>query len=159
MSFRKHINGVKRRHLLLLIYLAAIRDETDNRHTAAGCWLFMTARQYIRTVDAHKPFPVSAQRERFPPGHPPEKQKPPKTEEALDCFQQGLPCKKRHRPTLPPVTAIPSALAGLTALFGMGRGRHRRYRHLKIFYGMRQLDDGIQAPPAGKIPIRQHAPY
>ena len=55
------------------------------------------------------------------------------TKEALDCFQQGLPCKKRHRPTLPPVTAIPSALAGLTALFGMGRGRHRRYRHLKIF--------------------------
>ena len=41
--------------------------------------------------------------------------------------------KKRHRPTLPPVTAIPSALAGLTALFGMGRGRHRRYRHLKYF--------------------------
>jgi hypothetical protein len=38
-----------------------------------------------------------------------------------------------HRPTLPRFTAVPSALAGLTSLFGMGRGRHRRYRHLKIF--------------------------
>lgn len=139
---------------------------------------FYAVWQFIRTVDGHKPFPVSAQRERFPPGHPPEKQKPPKTEEALwyacevrwgavppktkealDCFQQGLPCKKRHRPTLPPVTAIPSALAGLTALFGMGRGRHRRYRHLKIFYSTAYPDMDIQAPPAGKIPIRQHAPY
>src|SRR5690606_39770703 len=41
-------------------------------------------------------------------------------------FLKGLSCKIRHRPTLPPVTAIPSALAGLTSLFGMGRGRHRR---------------------------------
>ena len=40
--------------------------------------------------------------------------------------------KVRHRPTLPRVTAVPSALAGLTALFGMGRGGHRRYRHLNI---------------------------
>ena len=38
-----------------------------------------------------------------------------------------------HRPTLPRFTAIPSALAGLTSLFGMGRGRHRRYRHLNVF--------------------------
>ena len=37
-----------------------------------------------------------------------------------------------HRPTLPPVTAVPLALAGLTSLFGMGRGGHRRYRHLNI---------------------------
>src|SRR5690606_41518829 len=41
--------------------------------------------------------------------------------------------KRRRRPTRPPVTAIPSARAGLTALFGMGRGEHRRYRHPKIF--------------------------
>ena len=41
--------------------------------------------------------------------------------------------KVRHRPTLPPFTAVPSALAGLTSLFGMGRGGHRRYRHLDIF--------------------------
>ena len=39
----------------------------------------------------------------------------------------------RRRPTLPRVTAVPSALAGLTSLFGMGRGGHRRYRHLNIF--------------------------
>jgi len=38
-----------------------------------------------------------------------------------------------HRPTLPRFTAVPSALAGLTSLFGMGRGRHRRYRHLNFF--------------------------
>jgi hypothetical protein len=38
-----------------------------------------------------------------------------------------------HRPTLPRFTAVPSAQAGLTSLFGMGRGGHRRYRHLKIF--------------------------
>ena len=38
-----------------------------------------------------------------------------------------------HRPTLPHFTAVPSALAGLTSLFGMGRGGHRRYRHLNIF--------------------------
>ena len=49
------------------------------------------------------------------------------------CFAQRGPYKIRHRPTLTPVTAIPSALAGLTALFGMGRGGHRRYRHLNTF--------------------------
>ena len=38
-----------------------------------------------------------------------------------------------RRPTLPHVTAVPSALAGLTSLFGLGRGGHRRYRHLNIF--------------------------
>ena len=38
-----------------------------------------------------------------------------------------------HRPTLPHFTAVPSALAGLTSLFGMGRGGHRRYRHLNFF--------------------------
>src|SRR3546814_12194226 len=40
----------------------------------------------------------------------------------------------RHRPTLPRVTAVPSALAGLTSLFGMGRGGHRRCRHLNAFH-------------------------
>ena len=37
-----------------------------------------------------------------------------------------------HRLTLPRVTAVPSALVGLTSLFGMGRGGHHRYRHLNI---------------------------
>ena len=46
-------------------------------------------------------------------------------------MRQGS-CKIGRRPTLPPVTAVPSALAGLTSLFGMGRGGHRRYRHLNI---------------------------
>ena len=45
----------------------------------------------------------------------------------------GLSIKIWHRPTLPHFTAVPSALAGLTSLFGMGRGGHRRYRHLNIF--------------------------
>ena len=47
-------------------------------------------------------------------------------------FVTGL-FKIWRRPTLPHVTAVPSALAGLTSLFGMGRGGHRRYRHLNIF--------------------------
>ena len=50
----------------------------------------------------------------------------------------GLPLRFRHRPTLPHVTAVPSALAGLTSLFGMGRGGHRRYRHLNILNVVRK---------------------
>ena len=61
-----------------------------------------------------------------------------KTESPLSV-DSGLPYKIRHRPTLPPVTAIPSALAGLTSLFGMGRGGHRRYRHLNTFLYMTLL--------------------
>ena len=34
-----------------------------------------------------------------------------------------------RRPTLPRVTAVPSAQAGLTSLFGMGRGEPRCYNH------------------------------
>ena len=48
-------------------------------------------------------------------------------------FRSEASFKIWHRPTLPHVTAVPSALAGLTSLFGMGRGGHRRYRHLNIF--------------------------
>jgi hypothetical protein len=33
--------------------------------------------------------------------------------------------------TLPRVTAVPSALRGLTSLFGMGRGEHPHYNHHK----------------------------
>ena len=39
--------------------------------------------------------------------------------------------KDRQRLTLPGVILVPSALAGLTALFGMGRGDPRRSSHLK----------------------------
>ena len=50
------------------------------------------------------------------------------------CFIVVLQTYKSwHRPTLPRFTAVPSALAGLTSLFGMGRGGHRRYRHLNVF--------------------------
>src|SRR5690606_41380207 len=55
-----------------------------------------------------------------------------------------------RRPTLPPVRAVPSALAGLSALFGRGRGRHRRYRHLNIVTGcilyIRNLPIGSMHP-------------
>jgi hypothetical protein len=34
---------------------------------------------------------------------------------------------------LHPLGALPLALPGLTALFGMGRGDPRRYRHHKLF--------------------------
>ena len=43
-----------------------------------------------------------------------------------------LVIKDRQRLTLPGFTLVPSALTGLTALFGMGRGDPRRYSHLKI---------------------------
>ena len=45
-------------------------------------------------------------------------------------LESGL--KERRRLTLPPV-AVPSALTGLTSLFGMGRGETYRYNHLKLF--------------------------
>ena len=35
-------------------------------------------------------------------------------------------------PTLPHCCAVPSAMAGLTSLFGMGRGEHRRQYHHNI---------------------------
>ena len=41
-------------------------------------------------------------------------------------FSTGYFGKIWHRPTLPRVTAVPSALVGLTSLFGMGRGGHHR---------------------------------
>ena len=53
--------------------------------------------------------------------------------ETLHFLDEGFNFKIGHRPTLPHFTAVPSALAGLTSLFGMGRGGHRRYRHLKAF--------------------------
>src|SRR5690606_2594529 len=58
-----------------------------------------------------------------------------KTESPLSV-DSGPLYKIRHRPTLPPVTEIPSALAGLTSLFGMGRGGNRRYRQLNTFLYM-----------------------
>ena len=44
-----------------------------------------------------------------------------------------LQIKDRQRLTLPGFILVPSALTGLTSLFGMGRGDPRRYSHLKIF--------------------------
>ena len=42
-------------------------------------------------------------------------------EESPSLFGLGLP-EERQLPTLPPGGAVPSAMAGLTSLFGMGRG-------------------------------------
>ena len=55
-----------------------------------------------------------------------------KTRNPFRWLAERVLSKKGHRPTLPRITAVPSALAGLTSLFGMGRGGHRRYRHLNI---------------------------
>ena len=51
---------------------------------------------------------------------------------ALIDFSTRAFDKKRQRLTLPRFTAVPSALVGLTSLFGMGRGDPHRYSHLKI---------------------------
>ena len=51
---------------------------------------------------------------------------------ALPIDREGSD-KKRQRLTLPGFIQVPSALVGLTALFGMGRGDPHRYSHLKIF--------------------------
>ena len=42
--------------------------------------------------------------------------------------------------TLPPVTAVPSTLWGLTSLFGMGRGEHPSYSHPEDFLGHQYLN-------------------
>jgi hypothetical protein len=47
-------------------------------------------------------------------------------------FKEGVLYKSWRRHTLPDFTPVPSAQAGLTTLFGMGRGGHYRYNHLKI---------------------------
>src|SRR5690606_10037785 len=44
----------------------------------------------------------------------------------------GFVNKDRQRLTLPGVILVPSALVGLTSLFGMGRGDPHRYSHLNI---------------------------
>ena len=49
-----------------------------------------------------------------------------------DLPHEGRPLESfRQRHTLPGITPVPSARAGLTTLFGMGRGGHCRYSHLK----------------------------
>ena len=45
------------------------------------------------------------------------------------CFHGGFPKKAT---TYSPTNAVPSALTGLTSLFGMVRGEPRRYNHLKL---------------------------
>ncbi len=47
--------------------------------------------------------------------------------------QHPLVIKIWRRPTLPHITAVPSALVGLTSLFGMGRGGPHRNNHHKVF--------------------------
>ena len=41
--------------------------------------------------------------------------------------------KKKGNDILSHLVAVPSALIGLTSLFGMGRGEPYRYNHLKSF--------------------------
>ena len=51
---------------------------------------------------------------------------------ASSLGDEAFRIKDRQRLTLPGFTLVPSALTGLTALFGMGRGDPRRYSHLKV---------------------------
>ncbi len=53
------------------------------------------------------------------------------TQHPFYCLRQ-LKIKIWQRPTLPHFTAVPSALVGLTSLFGMGRGGPHRNNHQKI---------------------------
>ena len=53
------------------------------------------------------------------------------TKKAFEC-SKAFRIKDRQRLTLPGIIQVPSALTGLTSLFGMGRGDPRRYSHLKI---------------------------
>jgi hypothetical protein len=41
-----------------------------------------------------------------------------------------------HLPTLPGLIQVPSAVRGLTALFGMGRGEHPPYQHHQVFMNL-----------------------
>ncbi len=51
-------------------------------------------------------------------------------EPPLRCATEALVIKFWHLPTLPGLIQVPSAVRGLTALFGMGRGEHPPYgRH------------------------------
>ena len=43
--------------------------------------------------------------------------------------------QKKGDDILSHITAVPSAQAGLTTLFGMGRGEPRRNNHLKVIVG------------------------
>jgi hypothetical protein len=52
--------------------------------------------------------------------------------------------KKRQRSTLPQI-AVPLTQAGLTSLFGMGRGEPRRNNHLKNLVGSVQYSVGSEA--------------
>ena len=47
-------------------------------------------------------------------------------------FVRNRAFKKKGDDILSHITAVPSAQAGLTTLFGMGRGEPRRNNHLKV---------------------------
>ena len=51
-----------------------------------------------------------------------EKKGGPRVRTGTSPVSLGPPHQGRRRPTLPPLRAVPSAMAGLTSLFGMGRG-------------------------------------
>ncbi len=49
------------------------------------------------------------------------------------CFVGNRVFQKKGDDILSHIIAVPSAQAGLTSLFGMGRGEPRRNNHLKVF--------------------------
>src|SRR5258706_15624361 len=55
-----------------------------------------------------------------------------KQKKSANSYERALNKKVRQRLTLPGFTLVPSALVGLTALFGMGRGGPHRHSRLKV---------------------------
>ena len=67
----------------------------------------------------------------------------PLKQKSLDISIKASLVKERQRLTLPGVIPVPSALVGLTALFGMGRGDPHRYSHLKLLQVLVSLFDSV----------------
>ena len=64
---------------------------------------------------------------------PSPKDKHRRSENKKPYFERNRVFQKKGDDILSHITAVPSAQAGLTTLFGMGRGEPRRNNHLKVF--------------------------
>ena len=65
--------------------------------------------------------------------------------------QHPLIIKNWQRLTLPHFTVVPSALVGLTSLFGKGRGGPHRHSHHKVFLQIHQIIFVKRRAPIGSI--------
>ncbi len=82
----------------------------------------------LTTCPGSDPIAIGWEETEISRGCPPSSQT--RINEKTPRFPKGLD-KNWQRLTLPHVTAVPSALRGLTSLFGMERGGHPRYNHHK----------------------------